>query len=116
MAVEAAVEHLAAADVVGFSAYIWNIRLSLAIARALKQRYPEKLIVNPAVVVLGGFLAIIAEHDLPGLVDLVRAQCMPACAEDLRILPAALAEDRLLIGAAEAVFTDLINNRLMDRL
>ena len=73
-------------------------------------------VLNPAVVVLGGFLAIIAEHDLARLEDAVRAQSMPACAEDLRIVPAALAEDRLLIGAAEAVFTDFINNRLMDRL
>jgi radical SAM superfamily enzyme YgiQ (UPF0313 family) len=43
--VETAVSHLSSADVVGFSAYIWNIQLSLAIARELKQRYPDKLIV-----------------------------------------------------------------------
>lgn len=73
-------------------------------------------VLNPAVVVLGGFLATLAEHDLPGLEAAVRAQSMPACGEDLRILPAALGEDRLLIGAAEAVFTDLIHNRLLDRL
>lgn len=45
VAVEAAVEHLASAHVVGFSAYIWNIRLSLAIAQELKKRHPETLIV-----------------------------------------------------------------------
>ncbi|NLJ52690.1 MAG: ROK family protein [Intrasporangiaceae bacterium] len=73
-------------------------------------------VLNPAVVVLGGFLAILAERDLPGLEAAVRAQSMPACGEDLRIVPAALAEDRLLIGAAEVVFTDLITNRLTDRL
>lgn len=73
-------------------------------------------VLNPAVVVLGGFLAILAEHDMPGLEAAVRAQSMPACGEDMRIVPAALAEDRLLIGAAEAVFTDLIQNRLSDRL
>ena len=73
-------------------------------------------VLNPAVVVLGGFLAILAETDLPGLEAAVRAQCMPACGEDMRIVVAALAEDRLLIGAAEAVFTDLIHNRLPDRL
>ncbi|MCP5098342.1 MAG: B12-binding domain-containing radical SAM protein [Chloroflexi bacterium] len=45
VAIETAVSHLAEADIVGFSAYIWNINLSLAIAKELKQRYPEKLIV-----------------------------------------------------------------------
>lgn len=73
-------------------------------------------VLNPAVVVLGGFLAILAEHDMRGLEAAVCAQSMPACGEDMRIVPAALAEDRLLIGAAEAVFTDLIQNRLSDRL
>ena len=73
-------------------------------------------VLNPAVIVLGGFLAIIAEHDVPGLEAAVRAQSMPACGEQMRIVPAALAEDRLLIGAAEAVFNDLIHNRLSDRL
>lgn len=73
-------------------------------------------VLNPAVVVLGGFLAILAEHDLPALEAAVRAQSMAACAEGMRIVPAALAEDRLLIGAAEAVFTDLIDTRLPDRL
>lgn len=43
--VDAAVEHLGSADVVGFSAYVWNIRLSLEIARRLKERRPEILIV-----------------------------------------------------------------------
>lgn len=43
--IETAVSHLASADVVGFSAYIWNINLSLAIAKALKKQYPDKLIV-----------------------------------------------------------------------
>ena len=40
-----AVDHLASADVVGFSAYVWNIRLSLAIAQALKAARPETIIV-----------------------------------------------------------------------
>jgi radical SAM superfamily enzyme YgiQ (UPF0313 family) len=43
--VEEAVAHLSRADVVGFSAYVWNVRLSLAIARALKSRRPDTLIV-----------------------------------------------------------------------
>jgi radical SAM superfamily enzyme YgiQ (UPF0313 family) len=45
MDVEEAVDHLAGADVAGFSAYVWNERLSLAIARRLKERSPETLIV-----------------------------------------------------------------------
>lgn len=41
----AAVEQLARADVVGFSLYVWNVRLSLEIARRLKQRNPDVVIV-----------------------------------------------------------------------
>jgi tRNA A37 methylthiotransferase MiaB len=40
-----AVESLAGADVVGFSTYVWNGRISLEIARRLKERRPETLIV-----------------------------------------------------------------------
>ena len=65
-------------------------------------------VLNPSVVVLGGFLATLAERDLDGLVDAVRAQTMPACAEDLAIRPASLAADRLLVGAAELAFEPLL--------
>ncbi|MBT9606617.1 MAG: ROK family transcriptional regulator [Microbacterium sp.] len=61
-------------------------------------------VLNPAVVVLGGFLATLAALDLDGLDGAVRAQTMPACAEDLRLRVAELGENRLLVGAAEAVF------------
>lgn len=61
-------------------------------------------VMNPAVIVLGGFLAILADLDLPGLDAAVRAQTMPACAEGLRLAGAELGENRLLVGAAEAVF------------
>lgn len=40
-----AVEHLRLADIVGFSTYVWNEKLSLAIARALKKERPEVLVV-----------------------------------------------------------------------
>jgi radical SAM superfamily enzyme YgiQ (UPF0313 family) len=40
-----AVEQLKDADVVGFSTYVWNIRISLEIARRLKALKPEMLIV-----------------------------------------------------------------------
>ncbi len=45
VSVAEAVEHLRGADLVGFSAYVWNVRLSLAIARALKQASPATRIV-----------------------------------------------------------------------
>lgn len=43
--VEASVQHLLQADVVGFSTYVWNIRLTLAIAAELKRRKPSMLVV-----------------------------------------------------------------------
>jgi radical SAM superfamily enzyme YgiQ (UPF0313 family) len=43
--VAAAVERLRGADLVGFSAYVWNVRLSLAIARALKETSPATRVV-----------------------------------------------------------------------
>ncbi|MFB7894006.1 ROK family protein [Microbacterium sp. NPDC056044] len=75
--------------------------LSTALANAVNA-------LNPAVVVLGGFLATIAAPDVPGLTALVQDQAMSANAEDLEIRVASLAEDRLLIGAAEAAFADLL--------
>lgn len=43
--VDKAVEALENADIVGFSLYVWNQELSLAIARKLKRRNPNTLIV-----------------------------------------------------------------------
>ena len=65
-------------------------------------------VLNPSMIVLGGFLSVLAESDLPALVHAVQEQAMPACGEDLRIAPAALAEHRLLIGAAEAAFAGIL--------
>lgn len=42
--VEEAVEQLAAADMVGFSSYVWNAQISWRIAEALKRRNPETLV------------------------------------------------------------------------
>ena len=67
-------------------------------------------VLNPSVVVLGGFLAILAEQDLDGLVEAVAVQAMPASMEGLSIRTAVLAEDRLLIGAAELAFADLLRD------
>ncbi|MDT0187097.1 ROK family transcriptional regulator [Microbacterium sp. ARD31] len=65
-------------------------------------------VLNPSVVVLGGFLATLADDDLSGLTALVAVQAMPANMEDLSIRVASLAEDRLLIGAAESAFAELL--------
>lgn len=65
-------------------------------------------VLNPAVVVLGGFLAALAGTDLAGLEAAVRGQAMPACAEALELRLASLADDRLLIGAAEAAFAPVL--------
>lgn len=43
--VEDAVAHLSGANVVGLSVYLWNIQLSLSIAKRLKEQQPDTLIV-----------------------------------------------------------------------
>jgi predicted NBD/HSP70 family sugar kinase len=65
-------------------------------------------VLNPSVIVLGGFLATIAAGALPELLAEVRSQAMPASAEDLVLRLAVLEEDRLLIGAAELAFAELL--------
>ena len=77
--------------------------LSTALANAVN-------VLNPAVVVLGGFLGMLAADDLDGLRRAVVAQTMHANGESLEICPAALGEDRLLIGAAEAALADLLRD------
>lgn len=65
-------------------------------------------VLNPSVVVLGGFLATLAEVDVADLRDRVRGQAMPASTESLELRSACLAEDRLLIGAAELAFAGIL--------
>lgn len=43
--VQQAVDRLLGADVIGFSTYVWNIRISLEVARRIKAARPETLIV-----------------------------------------------------------------------
>ncbi|MGV9769769.1 ROK family transcriptional regulator [Microbacterium sp. NPDC003461] len=69
-------------------------------------------VLNPSVIVLGGFLAILRAHDPEGLVAAVRAQALAAPAERVEIRAAALGADRLLIGAAEAAFEPLLADPL----
>lgn len=65
-------------------------------------------VLNPALVVLGGFLATIAGLRAAQIADDVHALAMSESAEALEIRPAALGADRLLIGAAELAFADLL--------
>ncbi|WP_022893020.1 ROK family protein [Agromyces subbeticus] len=67
---------------------------------------------NPSLVVLGGFLATVADSDLAALEAEVAEQAMPAAFEQLAIRTAALGEDRLMIGAAEAAFSSLLADPL----
>jgi predicted NBD/HSP70 family sugar kinase len=67
-------------------------------------------VLDPRMVVLGGFLAMIADLDLHELEADVQACSMPAPVDDLKIRTAILADDRLLIGAAEVMFAELLND------
>lgn len=69
-------------------------------------------VLNPSLVILGGFLATLAEQDPDALRAAVAAQAMPAAAEDVDLVVAALGEDRLMIGAAEAAFAPLLADPL----
>lgn len=75
--------------------------LSTAVANAVN-------VLDPSLVVLGGFLATLLETGRDELLELVRAQSVAANAEQLRLEPAALGADRLLIGAAELVFAPVL--------
>jgi predicted NBD/HSP70 family sugar kinase len=66
--------------------------------------------VNPAVVVLGGFLGVLLGHVGDRIVNAVREQSMAAMADRVRIVPAALGRDVLLRGAAEIGFRDLLDD------
>lgn len=65
---------------------------------------------NPELAVLGGYLATLLHWRPPALVDAVTAATIPAAVEGVSIVPAALGEDRLLIGAAELAFRELLRD------
>lgn len=65
-------------------------------------------VLNPSMIVLGGFLAMLYERDAEGFTADVHAHSLAAPAEHTEIRSAALGADRLLIGAAEAAFAPLL--------
>lgn len=67
-------------------------------------------VLNPELVVLGGFLASVYASDPAGLDADVASQAVVAAWEGTRILPADLGEDRLMIGAAELAFAGLLRD------
>ena len=77
--------------------------LAIALANAVN-------VLNPRMLVLGGYLASLRDGDPEALDAAVAAAAIPAAIEDVSIVTAALGPDRLLIGAAEvalaAVLTD----------
>lgn len=75
--------------------------LAVALANAVN-------VFNPELVVLGGYLATHLAWEAPALVESMRAATIPAAADEVTIVPAALGEDRLLIGAAELAFRPLL--------
>lgn len=65
-------------------------------------------ILNPPLIVLGGFLAAILQRD-PGYLDeRVAAHALAAAYQDVTIARAALGSDLLMIGAAELTFGELL--------
>lgn len=75
-------------------------------------------VLNPSMIVLGGFLGMLSESDPDGFAADVRKNSLEAPGEQVEIRPAALGADRLLIGAAEAAFAPLLKDpvRALDAL
>ena len=65
-------------------------------------------VLDPEVVVLGGFLADLAAATGSALQDRVRRTGFAALSAGLEIVPAELGSDVLAVGAAELVFADLL--------
>jgi predicted NBD/HSP70 family sugar kinase len=82
--------------------------LATALANAIN-------VLNPSLVVLGGFLATVMESDPADLERAVASQAVAAAFEEVSIRVAALGEDRLMIGAAEAALAPLLADPLAAR-
>ena len=65
-------------------------------------------LLNPGLVVLGGFLRVFPSVAADALNDAIARHSLRAPRELLRILPASLDADTLMIGAAELAFTPLL--------
>jgi predicted NBD/HSP70 family sugar kinase len=65
-------------------------------------------ILNPPLIVLGGFLGAILQRDPAYLEQRVAAQSLAAAYDDLTITRAALGSDLLMVGAAELTFAALL--------
>ena len=63
---------------------------------------------NPSVIVLGGFLGSLLAAAPDRLLDRVTAQALPGPRDGVDVRRAALGADRLMIGAAELAFADLL--------
>jgi predicted NBD/HSP70 family sugar kinase len=77
--------------------------LSIALRNAIN-------VLNPELVVLGGFLASLHAFDPDLLESLVAEQTLAASYESVRIVRAQLGADLLLIGAAQLAFEQLIDD------
>ena len=77
--------------------------LSVALSNAIN-------VLNPQLVVLGGFLAALYASDPDGLERLVREQAIAATFEAVQIVPAALGVDLLMIGAAQRAFETVLED------
>jgi predicted NBD/HSP70 family sugar kinase len=67
-------------------------------------------VLDPQLVVLGGYLAVLYETDPAALEGLVAEHSLPAGHEELRIRASVLGDDRLLVGAAELAFGRLLTD------
>lgn len=63
---------------------------------------------DPEAVVLGGFLATLADASEGRLQELVRHTGFAALSDDVDVIPAALGPDLLTVGAAELIFAGLL--------
>lgn len=67
-------------------------------------------VLNPQVVVIGGFLEALYRARPVDQEDVLVTEAIRAARESVRILPADLGPEQVLIGAAELVFTNIIAN------
>jgi len=67
-------------------------------------------ILNPPLIVLGGFLGALLQRDAAYLEARVAAQSLAAAYDDVAITRAALGSDLLMVGAAELAFTGLLDD------